>query len=454
MSLTSSLHNALSGLNLAAKSAELISSNVANALTPGYARREVSVSTNLTASGGVQINGILRHENQAVLGEARIASAGVFTAQIKAEFFEKIGIMFGDIGSDNSLSQDMANFSAALTAASGNPLDQTRLAQVVNAAQKIATRTQSIARAVQSEREVADATIDITVKKLNSDLQKLEKLSQQMLRSQEGSDQRATLMDQRNQILDSVAKIVPIKVFERPNGTFAVYSTSGASLMDISAAKIEFEPSLVISANSTNLGDLSVNGKSIENLRGFKGGQLDALFNIRDVVAPTIQAELDQFSFEFAQSTTASDPMQIGLFTDRGNPLDVSLIKGFSSRISLNTQIDPSHGGDVNQMRQGISAPILETRDAPYLLALAKTQGFLEASANLMAKMNTEKQFADQDRSFASAYFEELTAQSQSDGVNTDAEMQNLLRVERAYAANAKVLSAVDELLDQLLRIG
>lgn len=454
MSLSSSLHNALSGLNLAAKSAELISSNVANALTPGYARRELSISTDVTASGGVKINSVHRHENQAVLGEARIASAGVATAQTKAEFFEKIGMMFGEIGSDHSLSQDMANFSAALTSASGSPLDQTRLGQVVNAAQKIATRVQSIAHTIQDEREAADNKIGIVVTSLNSDLQRLEKLNQQMLRSEIGSDQRATLLDQRNQILDSVAKTVPIKVFERPNGTFAVYSTSGASLMDITAADLGFTTSSTITANSTNLGTLSVNGKTIENLRGFTGGQLEALFNIRDVIAPTAQAELDQFSFDFATATQASDPMQIGLFTDRGNVLNSSLIRGFSSRIRLNSQIDPSQGGDVNQLRQGINAPILETRDAPFLVTLAANEGFLETASSLVTKLNTERQFADQDRSFASAYFEELTAQSHADGVNTDAEMQNLLRVERAYAANAKVLSAVDDLLDQLLRIG
>ena len=377
MSLTSSLHNALSGLNLAAKSAELISSNVANALTPGYARREVSVSTDLTASGGVKINGIHRHENLAVLGEARIASASVSTAQIKAEFYEKTGMMFGEIGSDNSLSQDMADFSAALTSATGNPMDQTRLGQVVNAAQKIAARVQSIASAIQSEREAADGNIDITVKALNSDLQRLEKLSQQMLRADVGSDHRATLLDQRNQILDSVAKAVPIKVFERPNGTFAVYSTSGASLMDINAAEIGFAPSVVITPNSTNLGTLTVNGNPIENLRGYTGGRLEALFNVRDTIAPTVQAELDQFTHDFAQSTTASDPKQIGLFTDRGNPLDSSLTNGFSSRIRLASQIDPSQGGDINQLRQGISAPILDTRDAPFLMALAGSEGFL-----------------------------------------------------------------------------
>jgi flagellar hook-associated protein 1 len=38
-------------------------------------------------------------------------------------------------------------------------------------------------------------------------------------------------------------------------------------------------------------------------------------------------------------------------------------------------------------------------------------------------------------------------------GVNIDEEMTNLLTLQNAYAANARVLSAVKEMIDSLLRI-
>ena len=38
-------------------------------------------------------------------------------------------------------------------------------------------------------------------------------------------------------------------------------------------------------------------------------------------------------------------------------------------------------------------------------------------------------------------------------GVDTDREMQDLLQIEKAYAANAKVIQTVDEMLDLLLGI-
>ncbi|WP_371808891.1 flagellar basal body rod C-terminal domain-containing protein [Ruegeria sp. HKCCC2111] len=38
-------------------------------------------------------------------------------------------------------------------------------------------------------------------------------------------------------------------------------------------------------------------------------------------------------------------------------------------------------------------------------------------------------------------------------GVDTDQELQRLMQVEQTYAANARVISVVDELLETLLRL-
>ena len=39
------------------------------------------------------------------------------------------------------------------------------------------------------------------------------------------------------------------------------------------------------------------------------------------------------------------------------------------------------------------------------------------------------------------------------DGVDTDAEMQKLLLIEQAYAANARVIATVQAMIDTLMRI-
>ena len=55
--------------------------------------------------------------------------------------------------------------------------------------------------------------------------------------------------------------------------------------------------------------------------------------------------------------------------------------------------------------------------------------------------------------SFASAQFYELTELGLADSVDTDVELQNLMVIVQAYAANARVIETVDQMFDTLLRI-
>ena len=62
MTISGTVASALSGLTVAARAAELVSSNVANARTEGYARRSLEVAPRAVgASGqGVQVVAVLR----------------------------------------------------------------------------------------------------------------------------------------------------------------------------------------------------------------------------------------------------------------------------------------------------------------------------------------------------------------------------------------------------------
>ncbi|EKD61720.1 MAG: hypothetical protein ACD_54C00129G0001, partial [uncultured bacterium] len=52
MSISGGLSSALSGLNAAARAAEIVSSNIANAMTEGYGRRELQTSARSLGGSG------------------------------------------------------------------------------------------------------------------------------------------------------------------------------------------------------------------------------------------------------------------------------------------------------------------------------------------------------------------------------------------------------------------
>ena len=73
--------------------------------------------------------------------------------------------------------------------------------------------------------------------------------------------------------------------------------------------------------------------------------------------------------------------------------------------------------------------------------------------SNISSSVNVELANTDQRLSFASARLTELTERQLADGVDTDTELQRLIQVEQAYAANARMLEVLDDLMGILNRL-
>ena len=102
MSITSALSSALSGLTAASRRAEVLSSNVANAATPGYARREVGLRAAVLAGigQGVSVAGISRDVDKSLLANRRLAQAGDGDRNTRASFLAGVeqGVTGGQPG--------------------------------------------------------------------------------------------------------------------------------------------------------------------------------------------------------------------------------------------------------------------------------------------------------------------------------------------------------------------
>ena len=106
MSLNTALGNALSGLGANARRAEVVSANLANALTEGYGRRALDVSSRDLGGqgGGVQVDGTSRLVDRAVLADRRGAEARMTGRDAMAEGLRALEATFGaaDGGTDLS----------------------------------------------------------------------------------------------------------------------------------------------------------------------------------------------------------------------------------------------------------------------------------------------------------------------------------------------------------------
>ena len=483
MSIGGTLASALSGLTAAAKAAELVSSNIANATTPGYARRELMVTSRTVgvAGQGVQIVGVRRSVDLPLLGDRRLAQSGAGDADARAAFFKRLEAVLGTPDQAFSINGRVAAFEAALTAAASHPESEPRLASVLATAKALASQIGVASRDVQAARAVANKEIAGEVSTLNSSLERIVKLNVQIRRGSGLGQDTAALQDQRQQLVDQIASIVPLREIQQNDSTISLYTPNGAVLLDGVPAVFGFGSGSSVNPHMTNgsgLSGLTLNGKAIATGAAsvIAGGTLAANFAVRDGLAVTAQAQLDAVArdlverFADAGLDATRAPGDPGLFSDAGSAFDPGNEVGLSQRLAVNATADPAQGGALWRLRDGLGAtspgPV---GDSTLLSALRTTltglrepvsggfmagqRSFATFAGDLLSGAATARLTADGEAAYARTRLETFTAMEAENGVDTDQEMQALLQIEQAYAANAKVIRTVEEMIQTLLDI-
>ena len=483
MSISGALANALTGLAAASRSAQVVSSNVSNALTEGYARREVELSPRSAggSGAGVQVDGISRLVDETVLRDKRLAAASSGSAQIAFEFSTEILDLIGTPETVGGLSARVDNFETALLEAASRPDSDARLNSVLDAASSLASKINEISDGIQTLREDADARIGLEVDGLNTSLEQIAELNEQILRAKAHDQDYPTLLDQRQKLVDDISELVPIRKLDRGNDTIALYTMGGALLLDIEPAEIGFETTAPIIADMTlasaALSGLTINGVPIEtagNYSAIAGGTLAGLFELRDESAVAVQDNIDEIARDLVarfEDPTLDPTLAVGdpgLFTDGGAVLDTADIIGLAGRLEINGLIDPATGGNSWRLRDGLGAvgpgtvgdaALLSDMAAVLSEIRAPVGGTFSASgkdvagfaASLTSLAGQSVVGSSTRVSFEVARFEGLEASMLADGVDTDQEMQKLLLIEQAYAANARVIQTADELIQLLI---
>jgi flagellar hook-associated protein 1 FlgK len=479
MSITGAMNAAITGLRAAARGTEIVSNNISNALTPTYGRRGMELSSlGGGTSGGVRIDSISRHMNEGVVADRRSANAAQQNSQTAVDFFRNLEDIIGLPGDPNGLAGRLATFEQNLIAAASRPDAQERLAVSINDAARLLDGLGTASRKVQDMRSSADAQIAQEVGALNTALGQVQQLNKQISKAMSRNMSSPTLLDQRQAILDTIGAIVPINVVPRENGSVSIYTEGGAFLLDDTAVTIGFEKrNLVTEFQTLDAGTLSGLTLNDQDLRisALGGGSLGGHFAVRDTYGVDAQKQLDALARDLVErfADPAIDPTRSpgdpGLFTDSGAVFDPADEVGLANRLSLNIAVDPAAGGEVWRLRDGLGAAtpgfagdatlLNELRgalDAPRVPSSGSFGTGPRIAADLFTSFSsslaTTRASAEQDMTFTAARVTELTQMQLADGVDTDQELQNLLVLERAYAANARVMKAADEMLEQLTR--
>lgn len=485
MSIANALNNAISGLTAAARGTEVVSSNLANALTPGYGRRELDLSPRILSGngGGVHIDGVSRIVSSSVLSEFRVASSGLGRSTVSHGFYKSLESSIGLPQDSGSLSALMTGLETALVSAASRPDSDVRLRGVFDAANQLVQKIGSISNTIQDSRTNADRQIGLQVDSLNNDLSEVSRLNRQIIIEGANGRDTSSLVDARQAVVDRISNIVPVREMPRDNGRIALFTTGGMVLLDgTTPTSFGFQPTgrltPDIDSNSTVLGRLTIDGEpaSVSQMTLMAGGSLSELHKVRDVYGVAAQASLDAVARElhdrFADPTI--DPSisagASGLFTDGPGNFDPLSERGLSSRLRINAAVDPAQGGEIWRLRDGIYANVKgDVGNSSVIDGLTQAMGAISqyrstsASgsagslgtlvAGVLSEISASRLTAETQKTHDVTLQSSLQGALFADAVDSDREMEMLLQLEKAYAANAKVIQAVNEMLDNILRI-
>lgn len=474
MAFSHALSNALSGMTAASTAIQVRAGNIANATTPGYARRDVALDTG--PFGGVRVTSIVRSEDSILLGNRLSADARNQSLQEQARAAASINTAFGEPGDVDGLFATLSRFYSSLEDLANAPDSGAYQQSAIDGAKDLTRTFNRLGQAATDLRTNADRDIAATVADVNAAIKALSDLN----KSASGGTGQALsgLAEQRQTYIDTVGNALNIKVSYGRGGSVHIRTAEGVVLLDENPREISFAASGVV-APGTRLSAAQLSGLSVDGIdvtpdsgpQSIKGGRLRGLFSVRDEIGVSFEERLDTLAEDFVtrfSDSTVDPTLAVG---DEGVFVSGGSGAGVASRIAVNSALDPESGGAIWRIRDGINAatpgPSAGVGVTAGLLDALDTQrplgsvtgspanlSAVDAIAAFSSVIGTEKVQAG-TRAAASA----ATAQSLKDeelsahGVNTDQELQSLLLIEQSYAANARVVQVVDNMLARLMEI-
>ena len=481
MSLSSALSAAKSGLQASSLRADIAASNVANATTPGYVRRSVTLSESMLGgqSNGVTAKDVSRPQDVAVKGARRELTSDVSKANVLASTWQSLSSRIGDTAKGTGLFKTFSDFETALSRSVATPESSSSAAALLTAARNITSELKSLSGIVSTQRTEADREIAEGVSAVNSALKQVEILNNRLASANRASPEAAALLDERQRVLDAIAEYIPVQTIERDYGKIDIMTPEGVFLLAGNARTIEFTPTPTFDLNQT-LANGALSGISVDSVEITPGassfgavssGMFGALFTLRDQELPALSDQLDTIASDLISrlSDDAIDPTKTpgdpGLFV-----ADPGVGSGLAARISINAAVDPQQGGAVWRLRDGLGAAtpgaagnqsILKGLFDAFTAVQSVTANGFQGGYSATGMAAQISSLAGQSRisheaalsSSQAQYVVLLEAERSATGVDLDSQFQDLLLIEQAYAANARVIEIAGKMINTLMEL-
>lgn len=384
-----------SALTVAQAGVNTAGHNIANAATPGYNRQtvvQVAGQTGAQATAnegmGVQVAEVKRNYSS-FLG-TQLLSTQSQQSQLEVQYgqIQQIDNMLAD--SSVGLAPALQDFFNTLQDVSTAPANATLRQSVLFSAESVTTRFNDMSRQLDEIGQGVNRQIESSVQVLNSAAQRLVGLNQAIVNA-EGlpGNQPNDLLDQRDQLLRDLSKVVKISTSEQ-GGQVSVYLGNGQPLVaGATAYPFKTQPSRT---DSSSLEVVQANGSGAMALSSQQsvGGALGGLLAFRDQTLAPAQNALGLVALGFASGINAQQVKGYDQTGATGKPLfdlppvgvtPSSANQGVASLGAEFGDISKLSASDFTLRRAGDQYQLLRSPDQQILSSSTNVAEVLAASA-------------------------------------------------------------------------
>ncbi len=351
MSLVSALNSAISGLNVAQAQLSQISDNVSNVNTVGYTRKVVDQQSQVLGGvgAGVSVADIKGITNAFLNSQLQTVTATAQNASVMNQWLGQVQNLLGNPTGDTTILATLNQMFTALSALQSDPSSTTAQSSAVDAINNFGSNLGTLATSVQSYRQQIDQQIVSDVSSINSDINRVNSLNQQIAALNATGSSTAALEDQRTQALNDLSQYVSIKTYTLSNGGVGITTANGVALLDSAMHQLVYSGAGTVDA-STQFAPITVNqvdpgtGAVLQtavplNDQG-QPGSLGGLLSLRDSALPNLATQLGEIGTQVAAqlnavhngNSTVPPPNQL---TGQNTGLASSDLQGFTGQTTF-----------------------------------------------------------------------------------------------------------------------
>ena len=301
----------LSGLHVAQRSLELISTNIANATTPGYHRQDAVIQTmDISTFDGVSIGGariayVRRNADRMLELEILRQRSALGSTEQELNILETVENTFGQLNAQD-LGAAMNEFFDSLTELGAQPDSQALQDQAVWLADSVAGKFRDLGTLLSDLQEQVRVQIQQSVEQLNRLASEVATLNSDVANAVAHGGTGNLACDRRDQAVSEMADLVGLQAFDSTSMTAGVnVSIWGRNVVDQQrTTELSFAQD---SYGKLNLkaGDQFCSGDTV-------GGKLGALFTFMNTTLVDLRGGLDDLASEVIQGINALHVQGVG----------------------------------------------------------------------------------------------------------------------------------------------